>query len=66
MRIVLCGYGDEHDELLEHGWRAESWTANGCWPVRSSDDHVTRGMENRKKERLWISPHCDDRQPTLF
>lgn len=66
MRIVLCGYGDEHDGLLEHGWRVESWQANGCWPTRSSGDHVTPGMENRKKERLWISPHCDDRQPTLF
>lgn len=66
MRIVLCGYGDEHDGLLEHGWRVESWQANGCWPTRSSGDHVTRGMENRKKERLWISPHCMDRHPTLF
>lgn len=65
-RIVLCGYGDEHDGLLEHGWRVESWQANGCWPTRSSDDHETESMKNRKKERLWISPHCDDRQPTLF
>ena len=66
MRIVLCGYDSEHDALLEHGWRSEAWTANGCWPTRADDETVTRSMVNRKRERLWISPHCDDRQSTLF
>jgi len=50
-RIVLCGYDDEHDELLGHGWRKEIGRAGGgaCYN--------TDGRAGRR-ERLWLSPSC--------
>lgn len=46
-RIVLCGYLDECDELLAHGWRKVAWTASRG---RSSAPGASR------RERLWLSP----------
>ncbi len=53
LRIVLCGYGEDHDELLQLGWRkltsrattAGYQTANGR--KKATD-----------RERLWLSPAC--------
>ena len=42
-RIVLCGFDDEHDELLAHGWRKEIGRG---------------GCRSRGRERLWLSPSC--------
>lgn len=52
LRIVLAGYEGEHD-LTAHGWRVESWRAQGA-------GYVGKGAqrENQKRERLWLSPHC--------
>lgn len=55
-RIVLCGYGEEHDRLLEHGWTKHEYRA-GC--------AVFKNTESRRRERLWASPACDA-PPTLF
>ncbi len=53
LRIVLCGYDDEHDDLLSEGWRKEQGKAGGGagYSVRS---------DNGKRERLWMSPACID------
>lgn len=50
LRIVLCGYADEHDELLSFGWTKKSV------PKR-------RGMQAAKEhtgkaEMIWFSPQC--------
>ncbi len=29
LRIILCGKGAEHDELLEHGWTKHVWRKDG-------------------------------------
>lgn len=57
LRIVLCGYGDEHDALLEYGWAKQSVLKR-------------RGMQKAKEhtgklEAMWLSPHCV-RQGGLF
>lgn len=54
LRIVLCGYGDVHDELLTQGWRKVAWKAQGGM----GNTGQGRGRANAHRERLWISPHC--------
>lgn len=50
-RIVLAGRGDEHSELEGAGWRVLAWEANGGYATNKED---------RKTERLWLSPACLD------
>lgn len=52
LRIVLCGY--EGDFEPPPSWRTESWQAHGGMANRAEK----RGKANRKRERLWFSPHC--------
>ena len=60
LRIVLSGYEGEHDTLQRRGWRVVEWKANGGYGNRA-------GNENRHRERLWLSPHCEGaRQQSLF
>lgn len=56
LRIVLCGYDSEHDELLDHGWqKLESrGSSGGGW---------SKKIGSSRRERLWFSPACAD--PTL-
>lgn len=49
-RIALCGYGDEHDEMLEHGWRVAKTKAGGSGYKQVSDADSL--------ERVWLSPAC--------
>lgn len=58
LRIVLCGYDSEHDELLNHGWRVERGQGGG-----GAGYSVNR--ENGRRERLWMSPACL-KQEALF
>lgn len=51
MRIALCGYDGEHDELCGLGWDVVEWTANGGYGNTAKN-------ENRHRERIWFSPHC--------
>ena len=63
MRIVLAGYeGEGHETLEKSGWRVESWKAHGGY------ENQAKGIasENCKRERLWFSPHCVERQGKLF
>jgi hypothetical protein len=52
MRIVLCGYDGEHNDLVSNGWTVQAWKASGGYGNQSD------GNENRHRERLWLSPHC--------
>jgi len=51
MRIILCGYDNEHDELLNAGWTKTSGKAGGGAGYSSRSD-------NGRRERLWVSPAC--------
>ncbi len=62
LRIALCGYGNEHDELLSHGWQKLEWKASGGYGNQNKE-----GNDNSKLERVWYSPNCTKpNQPTLF
>lgn len=51
LRIALCGYEGEHNELETLGWRKWRWTAAGGYGNASR-------TTNRHRERIWFSPHC--------
>lgn len=54
IRIVLAGYeGEGHEELEKHGWRIYAWKAGGSYTRKDSQNQI-----NRRRERLWFSPHC--------
>lgn len=52
-RIVVCGYDNEYEELQANGWTIHAWKAVGGYSKKG-----TRGMKNRHRERLYISPYC--------
>jgi DNA adenine methylase len=54
LRIAFCGYGDIHDELLAHGWRTVSWTANGGYGNQRNHG----AYANKYRETLYLSPAC--------
>ena len=49
LRIVLCGFEDDHDELLPRGWRKVQGKGGSGY---STD------RKAHKRERLWLSPAC--------
>lgn len=51
LRIVLCGYDDEHDGLLARGWTVVAGRSGG------GAGYSTRA-DNGRRERLWLSPAC--------
>lgn len=49
LRIALCGYGDEHDALVERGWtKVLGRRTTGGYRADKGED----------RERLWLSPAC--------
>jgi hypothetical protein len=48
LRIVLCGYDDEHDSL---GWECINGRAGG-------GAGYSKNADNGRRERLWLSPVC--------
>jgi DNA adenine methylase len=54
LRIALCGYAGEHDELVDAGWSTVAWKARGGYGSQGDG----RGRENATRERIWFSPHC--------
>jgi hypothetical protein len=55
-RIVLAGYFEEHESLLDDGWTVYKWSTNGGFANRGNGK--TQGEINRHKEALFFSPHC--------
>ena len=53
LRIALCGYAAEHNELLEHGWTTGTWTARKGYQLVDAD-----GTHSGQDETIWFSPHC--------
>jgi len=68
MRLVLAGYLEEHESLLQHGWKVHCWTTMGGYA--NMGDLESRGRENRSKEALFFSPECEPietlKQESLF
>lgn len=63
VRIALCGYEGEHDELEARGWQVVPWKAGGGYGARN------RKNRNSHRERIWFSPHClrpEEGQARLF
>ena len=52
LRIVLCGYEGEHEDLEANGWRVVAWKARGGYGNQDGEN------ANAGRERLWLSPHC--------
>ncbi len=62
-RIAICGYDGEHD--MPDGWDCYEWTARGGYG--NAGKGATIAKANRKRERIWFSPHClKPRQSSLF
>ncbi len=47
LRIALCGYEGEHD--MPGNWSVYSWESVGGYG---------KPRKNRRRERIWFSPHC--------
>ena len=60
MRIVLAGYEGEHE--MPGDWRVSEWEAAGGYALQGD----TTGRANKKRERLWMSPHCLEENDGLF
>jgi len=58
LRIALCGYEGEH--VMPASWTVHAWKA--------ARGYASANNENRKKERIWFSPHClpIEQQRSLF
>jgi len=54
VRICLCGYEGEHE--MPDNWSVFAWETQGGFAVRSDK----QGMKNKKRERLWFSPACNN------
>lgn len=54
VRIVLCGYDDEHA-------MPATWTCVGYRKQRGAGygNRTAHGRANARRERLWLSPHCN-------
>jgi len=59
LRLVLCGYDDEHDELLNDGWTVAEGRAGG-------GAGYSKNPANGRRERLWASPACVSAQGVLL
>jgi site-specific DNA-adenine methylase len=55
-RIVLAGYIEEHQTLLDQNWSVYRWSTNGGYANRGKGEGP--GSENRHREALFFSPHC--------
>lgn len=64
LRIVLAGYEGEHD--MPSTWRMQAWKAGAAYNTRNNAENGGTNQENRHKERLWYSPHCQRIAPGLF
>jgi len=57
-RIALCGYEGEHE--MPDTWECLAWRAKGGYANQAGGARTGpyMGQENRRRERIWFSPHC--------
>jgi hypothetical protein len=58
LRIALCGYEGDHEELEGYGWSVHAWKTNGGYGGGRGGD----AAKNQHRERVWFSPHCLSKQ----
>jgi DNA adenine methylase len=56
LRIALCGYDGEHNDLERHGWSVYAWKASRAYG--SGNNGGSANNTNRHNERIWFSPAC--------
>ena len=57
MRLALCGYEGEHEELEAVGWNVVAWKTQGGM-ARFAKGKNQQGKLNKNRERIWFSPGC--------
>ncbi|MDQ2782212.1 MAG: DNA adenine methylase [Actinomycetota bacterium] len=63
MRIVLCGYIDEHEGHVPDTWRLVRYSASLAYGTTNGGG---QNKANRHGEALWFSPHCFHGAERLF
>lgn len=56
-RIALCGYDGTHNALESAGWSVHSWSAGASYQTNAGKSSSVNSA-NRKREKIWFSPHC--------
>lgn len=54
VRVVLCGYEEEHAAHVPADWRMLSWSSTGMQVSNTGG----KSGKTRHKERIWLSPSC--------
>ena len=58
-RIAYCGYSPEGDSLVEHGWKAMPWSAQGGYGNQGqANEKKEDKLGNRHREMVYFSPVC--------
>lgn len=60
VKIALCGYDGEHNNLEQMGWEKVAWKAQGGYANRNTEN------QNKGRERIWFSPGCGQPEGMLF
>lgn len=60
LRIALCGYEGEHNDLEAEGWDKVAWKAHGGYSNRVESN------KNKDRERIWFGPGCIEQSAGLF
>jgi hypothetical protein len=55
LRIILCGYFEEHAAHMPDSWRVHRW--------KGARGYASEDNDNREQETLWFSKHCLSNQP---
>lgn len=55
LRIVLCGYFEEHAAHMPASWRVHRW--------KGARGYASEDNDNREQETLWFSKYCLDGNP---
>jgi hypothetical protein len=70
LRIALCGYEGEHDELESLGWAVHAWKSHGGYGLQSfGKNGSNRGSgeyTNKFRERVWFSRACRPQRQLEF
>ena len=53
-KIIICGYADQHDQLLQYGWKSFSWKTNGGYGNQGNG----QGKINANLQKIWYNKNC--------
>ena len=58
LRIILCGYHEEHADKMPKSWRMHKYSASKAYGSTAAVGKKEGNDANRHNERIWFSPHC--------